>query len=219
MPKSVVIIGGQAGSKLVYDIFYLQGLKILGFMNNYVKDNGWGEITPKILGRIDELKNLKLLRKKNVEYFVATGDNRMREELTIHLTEATGKPPINAIHPMAVISKFTKIGYGNFIYAGAVINVGTIIGNGTIINTGTIIDHDNVIEDYVQISPNAVLAGYVTVKKGAFISTGASVIPHITIGENSLVAAGAVVVNDVEKETMVAGCPAVFKKRLNVSKK
>jgi UDP-perosamine 4-acetyltransferase len=48
----------------------------------------------------------------------------------------------------------------------------------------------------------------VTIGSGGHIGTGATVIQGISIGPNSLVAAGAVVVQDVEEGTTVRGVPA-----------
>jgi len=46
------------------------------------------------------------------------------------------------------------------------------------------------------------------VRRGASIGSGAVILPGITIGENALVAAGAVVTADVPPRTLVAGNPA-----------
>jgi acetyltransferase-like isoleucine patch superfamily enzyme len=46
------------------------------------------------------------------------------------------------------------------------------------------------------------------VKKGASIGSGSVVLCGVTIGENALVGAGAVVTHDVPAETVVAGVPA-----------
>ena len=45
-------------------------------------------------------------------------------------------------------------------------------------------------------------------KRNAWIATGATVVPGVTIGENAVVAAGAVVTKDVLANTVVAGVPA-----------
>lgn len=45
-------------------------------------------------------------------------------------------------------------------------------------------------------------------EKGCHIGTGATIIQGISIGENSLVGAGAVVVKDVAEGTKVLGVPA-----------
>ena len=81
------------------------------------------------------------------------------------------------------------------------------------------------IEDNVNIGPGVVivahdssyhcvkseipiLAGEVTIKRNAYIGAGAIILPGITIGEYSIVAAGAVVTKDVSPRTIVAGIPA-----------
>jgi acetyltransferase-like isoleucine patch superfamily enzyme len=53
-----------------------------------------------------------------------------------------------------------------------------------------------------------------TFKKGSVICATATILPGVTIGENSMVAAGAVVTKDVPQRTLVAGVPAVVKRKL-----
>lgn len=54
----------------------------------------------------------------------------------------------------------------------------------------------------------------ITIKNGAWIGFGVIIMPGVTIGEKSIVAAGSVVIKDVFPNTMVAGNPAIFKKDL-----
>ncbi len=48
----------------------------------------------------------------------------------------------------------------------------------------------------------------VMIKKNAWIAIGAIVLPGVTIGDGSIVAAGAVVTKDVPPHCMVGGVPA-----------
>jgi acetyltransferase-like isoleucine patch superfamily enzyme len=48
----------------------------------------------------------------------------------------------------------------------------------------------------------------VEIREGAWICTGAIILPGVTIGAEALVAAGAVVTRDVAPRTLVAGVPA-----------
>jgi acetyltransferase-like isoleucine patch superfamily enzyme len=48
------------------------------------------------------------------------------------------------------------------------------------------------------------------IKKGASIGSGATILCNITVGENALIGAGAVVTKDVPANTVVAGNPAKF---------
>jgi acetyltransferase-like isoleucine patch superfamily enzyme len=61
----------------------------------------------------------------------------------------------------------------------------------------------------VEVSKRKTLVpGKVTIKKNAWIGAGASILPGVTIGKNSVVAAGAVVSKDVPDNTVVGGIPA-----------
>lgn len=58
-------------------------------------------------------------------------------------------------------------------------------------------------EDRHSLVPNPI-----HIKKNAWIGAGATILPGVTIGENSVVAAGAVVPRDVPDNTIVGGIPA-----------
>jgi acetyltransferase-like isoleucine patch superfamily enzyme len=61
----------------------------------------------------------------------------------------------------------------------------------------------------------ATISHPIIIKKGAWIGAGATVLPGVTIGENSVVAAGAVVPKDVPDNTIVGGVPARIIKSIN----
>jgi heptaprenylglycerol acetyltransferase len=52
------------------------------------------------------------------------------------------------------------------------------------------------------------IIGNVTIKKGAFIGMNTTIMPGVTIGEGSVVAAGSVVTKDIEPFTVYGGVPA-----------
>jgi acetyltransferase-like isoleucine patch superfamily enzyme len=56
----------------------------------------------------------------------------------------------------------------------------------------------------------------VVIKRNAWIGAGASILPGVTVGENAIVAAGAVVNKDVPANTIVGGVPAKIIKTIDV---
>lgn len=57
----------------------------------------------------------------------------------------------------------------------------------------------------------------VIVGKNCWVGANSIILPGVTIGDYSVVAAGSVVTKDVPSGTMVAGAPAVFKKQLDMA--
>ena len=64
------------------------------------------------------------------------------------------------------------------------------------------------LEDYVHISPNAALAGTVSVGEKTHIGIGAIVKNNITITSDVVIGAGAVVVQNIQEQGIYCGVPA-----------
>ncbi len=156
-----------------------------------------------VIGRVKEALNYQ----KDYDFFVAIGENGIRESIQERLEEK-GANIVKLLHPDAVIGLSVRIGKGSAVMAGAIINSASQIGKGCVVNTGSSIDHDNVIGDYVHISPGVRLAGNVTIGNGSFIGVGSTVRNNITICSGCQTGAGAVVVKDIEKKGIYIGIPA-----------
>lgn len=208
MKKRIIIVGGSAGALISAEIF-TRSYKEIRFLETYAH----GVPEKHVLGK-NLADGIDALSRKGTDYFIATGDNRMRKDHVDRIYAATKKLPVNCIHPTAYIAPSATVGYGNLICPMSVIHQGAVIGNGTIINTASVIEHTCVIHDYAQVSPNVTLCGYVEVGAFAFVSAGSVVIPKVKIGEGSIVAAGAAVTKDVKAFSMYAGVPAVRKKEV-----
>ena len=129
----------------------------------------------------------------------------------------------------------TKIDASTTIFAPFHTNFGRFIqiGKKVFINHAcTCLDMGGItIEDDVLIGPKvnlvtenhpidpanrkALICKPIVIKRNAWIGAAATIMPGVTIGENSIVAAGAVVSKDVPANTIVAGVPAKVLKKLN----
>ncbi len=82
------------------------------------------------------------------------------------------------------------------------------------IGDGTIIAWDCVIMDNDYHDPHGGITktAPVSIGRGVWIGCRAIILKGVTIGDNSVVAAGAVVTKDIPPNTLVAGNPAIIKK-------
>jgi acetyltransferase-like isoleucine patch superfamily enzyme len=60
----------------------------------------------------------------------------------------------------------------------------------------------------------ATISRPIVIKKNAWIGAAATILPGVTIGENSIIASGAVVTTDVPPNTIAGGVPAKIIKKL-----
>src|SRR4051794_8602217 len=125
-------------------------------------------------------------------FLVALGNNRARSRCFELASKADLKPRV-LIHSSAAVSPSASIGAGTVIMPGAIINAGASIGQNCIINTGAIIEHDCETGAHVHISPRVVLGGGVIIHDYVHVGIGATILPWTTIGQESVVGAGAVV--------------------------
>lgn len=199
----LAILGASGHGKVLADIAELTGWEKIDFFDDAWperKNNGaWQVIgdTQKLLNSLKAYDGV----------IVAIGNNKIRQQKLQQL-ESAGAKIITLIHPSATVSRYTKIGPGSVVVAGAVINPDCIIGSGVIINTCSSVGHDCTLGDAVHICPGARLAGGSEVNDRAWIGVGSSVRQLIRIGSDAIVGAGAAVVQDVLPNITVVGVPA-----------
>ena len=115
------------------------------------------------------------------------------------------------------------INYGKHIKIGKRVFINfncTFLGLGGItIEDGVLIGPNvNLLSEGHPVSPedrHSLMVGHIHIKKNAWIGTSASILQGVTIGENSIVAAGAVVLTDVPDNVVVGGIPAKVIKTIN----
>ena len=149
----------------------------------------------------------------------------VREDVFIHETAEVSKE--------AKIGKSTKIWHQAQIMPGATIGENCKIGKGVYIDSGVSIGNNVKIQNYVSVYkgvtveddvllgphmtftndlyPRAFVNNYTVyetlIKKGSAIGANATIVCGVTLNEYSMIAAGAVVINDVPPFALVMGNP------------
>ena len=118
--------------------------------------------------------------------------------------------PSTAIFPPfhTNFGRFIRLGKNVFInHACSFLDIGGI----TVEDDVLIGPNVNLVTENHPTDPNdrkTVLLKPIVIKRNVWIGAAATILPGVTIGENAIVAAGAVVSRDVATNTVVAGVPA-----------
>lgn len=109
-----------------------------------------------------------------------------------------------------------KIGHSCFINLEAIFDLSDeiVLGDNIYLGHRVMILTSNHETIYPERRAGDIQPAPVFVENGAWIGAGAIILPGITVGESSVVAAGAVVTKDVEPHTVVGGIPARYIKSL-----
>ena len=114
--------------------------------------------------------------------------------------------PFVEIQAGVSIGQFCKIQSHSFLCEGVTIEDQVFVGHGVMFTNDRYPRATN--SDGSPKGRNDWTMERTTVRRGASIGSGVTILCGLEIGENALVAAGAVVVRDVPPNAIVAGCPA-----------
>lgn len=204
----LLIIGAGAQARYALNTVSLtREFTIVGLIDTFENSALWGQriAGAEILGGIEALARFTPAEDFRVITAVS-GLARKRELVT--LLAHRGFAFASVVHPSAIIAASVRIGDGCLVNAGVIIEHGSMLGAHAVVHAGCVLEHDAMLEDFVNLGPGVKTAGRVTFREGATAFTGATVIPGITIGRNSVVGAGAVVLHDVPPGATVVGVPA-----------
>ena len=163
-----------------------------------------------------KLREASFATKKLLVQLNDSSDPAEIRDLLSQITGSTMDESVVVFTPLYInYGKHTKIGKNVFINFDCVF-----------LDLGGIIIEDNVLiapkvsllSEGHQVAPcerQSLVPGHIHIKKNVWIGAGATILPGITIGENSVVAAGAVVSKDVPANTIVGGVPAKIIKSIN----
>lgn len=211
-----MVVAGAKGlaSELLEILSQRHEVKNLFFFDNVTKD-----LPESLFGQFVIIRNFE--EAGNV--FADTGDHSfslglggpgLRYRMWRQFVEIGGVLT-SVISPKADIGKFgTTVDEGCCILPGVVITSNVRLGRGCLINPNATISHDSLLGDFVELSPGVNVTGNCIIGDFTFLGTSSVILPKIKVGTNVIVGAGAVVTRDVPDNCMVAGVPAVVKKKL-----
>lgn len=202
--KDLIIIGaGGFGREVSWLVERINAVSPQWDLLGFVDDNP--EIQSKIIdgykviGKIDELNNYP-----DAYAVCCIANTAVRKKIVGKVQN----PFATLIDPCAILSSKVEIGEGSVVCANAVATVDIKIGKHNIIDVSSTVGHDAVLEDFVTLYPSVNVSGNTLIKNGVELGTGTQVIQGLTVGENTVVGAGAVVTRDLPDNCTAVGVPA-----------
>lgn len=208
-PKRIILWGGTGQAKVMRPVVETTGRKVVAIFDDTAGLVPPFPDVPLYCGWEAFRTWIGDQRRDEIGFCVTIGNPHGRVRLRLHERLSNeGLQPVTAVHPTAWISPSAQIDAGVQIHAGAIVEAHAKIGSQCIINTKASVDHECVLEQGVELAPAATLCGLVYLGVNAWVCAGATVLPRLRIGADSIVGAGAVVIRDVPKNVTVVGVPA-----------
>lgn len=203
MNDTIIIgAGGHAAEideyiKFNYKVNGKNDFKIIGFLDDNPDSYKRYRFSAPLLGTV---KDHKIIH--GGYYIIGIAGIEFRRAI-VDRFKTEGGVFATIIHHNAYISESGYIGEGSIIGPNANIGPNVQIGKFTLINARCSIAHDTIVGDYNFISPNVCLSGFTVVGNENLFGINSATIPGIKIGNRNKIAAGMVLDQNVENDSIV----------------
>ncbi|HEY8401121.1 MAG TPA: acetyltransferase [Cytophagaceae bacterium] len=203
MKKKCIIFGAGTYSQ-VYTNYLSDSYDVVGYIDDAEKYKDAVVNGIKVLGNSDFLFE-KLDR--SLAVFVPIGDNNIRVSILEKLKESGFETP-SFIHKDTIIHKSVEIGQAVYILPATNVMPSTTISDYTMVSMGVNIAHHNLIEKGCFFSQGVNIGASVHIQEKAYFGIGSTLMTGVkTVGRNSLIGAGAVIIRDVPDGAVLVGNP------------
>ncbi len=174
-----------------------------------------GKCTTNYIDKIPVINGLNCLKdNQSPKVIIAVGSGAKRAEIASRILSINSETQFpNIIHPSVIKSNLVSFGVGNIIYPNCVITTNVVIGNYNQIHIASVLSHDSIVKDYVTILPGCNISGNVVLNEGCSLGVGSKIIQQKSVGRNSFIGAGAIVINSIPEGVLAVGIPAIIKKK------
>lgn len=205
MNTDIYIVGAGTYGEAMCELAEILGYTVKGFYDEDESKHSLRIMDYPVLGKFSSLKNDEIFGNN---YIVAIGNNAARYKIMMKINETGGITP-TLIHPTATISPSAEIGKGVYIQANAYIWTKVKIEDFCIISPNVVIAHHSTVGKACLVSTLTGVGASIKIEDKVFIGMGCTIVTGMhVVGKNSIIGAGAVVLKDVDKNSVYAGVPA-----------
>lgn len=148
-----------------------------------------------------------LAQQRDLHYVIAIGAPAVRQRLHRRL-EGAALQAATLVHPDVPLHPSNTVGAGSVLCRGTSLTVSIEVGDHVFVNLHCTIGHDVRLAPYTTLHPGVHLSGNVHLGEAVEMGTGSVVLPGVSVGEETVVGAGAVVHRDLPARCTAMGVPA-----------
>jgi sugar O-acyltransferase (sialic acid O-acetyltransferase NeuD family) len=214
MKKKIIILGGIGNGSVIAAAMLdankrgYQEHEFVGYLNDRYNKNELIEGMP-ILGKLSEAK-----RFANDGYYVVNTIYRIDgQQERIDLFESLNIPEsmlATFVHPSAYVAPQVKLGAGCVVMPNASVSPGCSFGKCCLVMANASVGHNTTVGDYCHFAAQSCTSSFVHVNNGVHVGLNATIRENITLGTNSALGMGAVLINDISENEIWVGNPAKF---------
>lgn len=196
----IIIVGAGGFAREVYQwVSVLSPYEeVKGFLSPNPKDLEGFDMPP-ILGDEDTYEI-----QEDDKFILGIGTIPLKKKVVAKLKER-GAEFMSFVHPMATVSRNSKIGEGVVVCPYATVTESVTIGDFAMLNIYSSAGHDAKIGDNCILSPYATLNGFAVLENDVFMATHTVVTGSKRVGKGSIIGANSVVLHDVPENSKVIG--------------
>ena len=207
--KLVVLGAGGFGREVAWQVSQIQSLtaayEVLGFVEDSPEPAG-NEINGlPVLGDTQWL----LSYPEELSVVICIGNSRIRKQVYERLSTNPRLSYPTIIADNVRYSDTVTFGQGCIICLSSILTVNVQLGDFVIINLDCTIGHDVEMDNFVTLYPSVNVSGNVHIGECAELGTGCQIIQKKTVGRNTIIGAGSVVVKDLPADCTAVGAPAL----------
>ncbi|MGD7733879.1 acetyltransferase [Propionibacteriaceae bacterium G57] len=210
--QQVVVVGASGFGRESLDVLEAMvssgaHLEVLGVVDDAPSATNLDRLAGRGVRHLGGLETWIATAAADVQYVLGIGSPAVRARLVARLDEA-GREAFTAVHPSATFGAGSEPSQGSVVCAGAAVSTNVRFGRHVHVNPNVTIGHDSELADFVSLNPGSIISGECLIDEQTLVGAGAVVLQQLHVGPRCIIGACACVTRAVPADSIAVGVPA-----------